>query len=184
MILRRAIERLRQHEWLAVMIELLIVILGMLIGIQASNWNEARVERQHQVALLEGFRADMRDYSSVSRKFARRAMNGLAAFAAARARGEHPAPYFMRFRGSDTAPKSVWEVAQQPVLTEQYLLDCASPISEVEAQAMLDGYLKDPKLLPELRFWVANQGVALNAALNFKRSLQAMIARRPARTTP
>jgi hypothetical protein len=117
-ILRRAIERLRQHEWLAVMIELLIVILGVLIGIQASNWNEARVERQHQVALLEGFRADMRDYSAVSRKFSRRAVNGLAAFDAAIARGERPAPYFMRFRGSDTAPKSVWEVAQQSGLTD------------------------------------------------------------------
>ena len=28
----------------------IIVILGVLIGIQASNWNEARVERQRQVA--------------------------------------------------------------------------------------------------------------------------------------
>ena len=118
MILRRAIDRLKRHEWMAVAIELLIVILGVLIGIQASNWNEARVERQRQVALLDGFRVDMRDYSGVTRKFSRRALNGLAAFDAAIARGEHPAPYFMRFRGSDTAPKSVWEVAQQSGLDQ------------------------------------------------------------------
>ena len=118
MILRRAIDRLKRHEWMAVAIELLIVILGVLIGIQASNWNEARIERQRQTALLDGFRTDMRDYAAVSRKFSRRALVGLAAFDAAIGRGEHPVPYFLRFRGSDTAPKSVWQVAQQSGLTD------------------------------------------------------------------
>jgi len=33
-------------------------------------------------------------------------------------RGEHPAPYFMRFRGSEKPPRSVWEVAQQSGLTD------------------------------------------------------------------
>lgn len=118
MILRQLITHLKQHQWFAVAIELLIVILGVLIGMQASNWNEARVERQRTAMVLDAFRTDMRDYSGVARKFTRRAENGLAAFDAARARGEHPAPYFMRFRGSDTAPKSVWEVAQQSGLAD------------------------------------------------------------------
>lgn len=69
---------------------------------------------------------------------------------------------------------------RQPSPTEQDLLDCDSPISEAEAQAILDGYLKDPRILPELRFWLANQGVALNVIANYRTSLRAMLARPPA----
>ena len=66
---------------------------------------------------------------------------------------------------------------QQPRPAEQYLLDCDSPISEAQAQAVLAGYRKDPNLVPELRFWVANQGVALSAIGNYKAVLKAMLAR-------
>ena len=69
---------------------------------------------------------------------------------------------------------------QQPNPTEQRLLDCDAPISETEAQAVLAGYLEAPELLPELRFWVANQGVALNVIANYKTSLRAMLAREDA----
>lgn len=66
---------------------------------------------------------------------------------------------------------------QQPKPSEQYLLDCDSPVSEAQAQAVLDGYLTDPELLKELRFWVANQGVALAAIGNYKPILSDMLAR-------
>ncbi len=66
---------------------------------------------------------------------------------------------------------------RQPTPTEQQLLDCESPISEAEAQAVLDGYMKDPNLLPELRFWIANQGVSLSVIGNYKPVLKAMLAR-------
>jgi len=66
---------------------------------------------------------------------------------------------------------------RQPTPTEQYLLDCDSPISEAAAEAVLAGYQADPKLLPELRFWLANQGVALNVIGNYRTSLDAMLAR-------
>ncbi len=71
---------------------------------------------------------------------------------------------------------------QQPRPAEQYLLDCDSPISEAEAQAVLEGYMRDPALLKELRFWVANQGVALNAIGNYKPVLREMLA--PAKSEP
>lgn len=37
------------------------------------------------------------------------------------------------------------------------LLDCKSPLSEAEAQAVLDSYLAVPGLLSELRFWITTQ---------------------------
>ena len=66
---------------------------------------------------------------------------------------------------------------QQPEPSEQYLLDCDSPVSGAEAQAILDGYLKDSQLLKELRFWVVNQGVSLNAIGNYGPLLEDMLAR-------
>ena len=37
--------RLRAHDWTAALIELLIVIVGILIAMQVSNWNQDRVDR-------------------------------------------------------------------------------------------------------------------------------------------
>ncbi len=37
--------RLRAHDWTSALIELLIVILGILIALQVSNWNQGRIER-------------------------------------------------------------------------------------------------------------------------------------------
>ena len=65
----------------------------------------------------------------------------------------------------------------QPSQYEQVLLACDAPMSEADAQAVLDGYLADPALLPELRFWVASQGVAIAVIGNSKRELDEMLAR-------
>jgi hypothetical protein len=73
-----------------------------------------------------------------------------------------------------------WE---QPIPSVQNLLDCDSPVSEAQAQAVLDGYLKHPDLLPELRFWVANQGVALSVIGNYGPLLKDMLAREAPEST-
>lgn len=45
-MLRHVISNLRRQDWMAVAIELVIVILGVFIGIQVSNWNQARADVQ------------------------------------------------------------------------------------------------------------------------------------------
>jgi hypothetical protein len=45
MILRRVIEHLRKQEWTAVAIDFVIVVVGVFVGLQVSNWNEARANR-------------------------------------------------------------------------------------------------------------------------------------------
>ena len=42
MIERRVIEHMKQQHWSGVAVELVIVVLGVFLGIQASNWNQAR----------------------------------------------------------------------------------------------------------------------------------------------
>jgi len=67
---------------------------------------------------------------------------------------------------------------RQPNPGEQHLPPCDSPITETEAQAVLDGYMADPALLRELRFWVANQRVALGVIANYEPLLHGMLGQR------
>jgi len=60
MILRRAAEHLRQQHWTAFAIELVIVVLGVFIGLQVSNWNEARKDRSLEAVYLANIASDIR----------------------------------------------------------------------------------------------------------------------------
>jgi hypothetical protein len=57
-VLRRIAADLRQHHWTGVAIELLIVVLGVFIGLQAANWNEERKDRALARQYLERLRED------------------------------------------------------------------------------------------------------------------------------
>lgn len=80
MILRRLTANLRTQNWTAVAIDFLIVVLGVFVGIQASNWNQARIERAETRRLLMriepeidqiiAFAANTRDYYATTRRFA------------------------------------------------------------------------------------------------------------------
>ena len=48
MILRRVARHVREQNWTAIGIELVIVVIGVFLGIQVSNWNTARQERTQQ----------------------------------------------------------------------------------------------------------------------------------------
>ena len=52
MLLRRVIEHVKAQNWTAVAIDFLIVVVGVFIGIQVSNWNDARAERVQESAIL------------------------------------------------------------------------------------------------------------------------------------
>ena len=46
MILRRITEHVKTQNWFAIGLDFVIVVVGVFIGIQVSNWNEARGERR------------------------------------------------------------------------------------------------------------------------------------------
>jgi hypothetical protein len=46
MVLRRFRNHVAEHNWFAVAVDFLIVVAGVFVGIQASNWNQARLDRQ------------------------------------------------------------------------------------------------------------------------------------------
>ena len=61
MILRRIAEHLRKQEWTAIAIDFVIVVIGVFMGIQVANWNEARLEAQRERGYLVALQGDFRE---------------------------------------------------------------------------------------------------------------------------
>ena len=59
MTLRRVIDHFRRQEWTAIAIDFVIVVVGVFVGIQVSNWNAARIDKARAHAYLERIRADL-----------------------------------------------------------------------------------------------------------------------------
>jgi len=65
MIFRRIKAHIEKENWFAVGIDLCIVVVGVFIGTQVANWNEARSENERIATQLASFRSELilaRDY--------------------------------------------------------------------------------------------------------------------------
>ena len=61
MILRRVIEHFRKQEWTAIAIDFVIVVVGVFVGLQVSNWNAARADRALERIYVERLADDLRE---------------------------------------------------------------------------------------------------------------------------
>lgn len=59
MILRSVIRHVREQNWTAVGIDFLIVVVGVFVGIQVSNWNESRHEAERARSYLDRIHSDL-----------------------------------------------------------------------------------------------------------------------------
>lgn len=86
MIFKRAVARLRAQDWVAILIELAIVVIGVFLGTQVSNWNQGRIERRETERMLTdlrpglehfiGFFDTVRPYYAVTGSYADTAFSG------------------------------------------------------------------------------------------------------------
>jgi hypothetical protein len=86
MILRRLTENLRTQNWTAITIEFLIVVIGVFIGTEVANWNQARLEKQATNRMLDQLRPELqnqlaffdsaRSYYAITRRYASQALSG------------------------------------------------------------------------------------------------------------
>lgn len=86
MIYKRVAARLRAQDWLAITIELAIVIVGVFIGTQVSNWNAQRLEKRETDRMLSqlkpnlesltNYYANARKYYGTTRNYATTALAG------------------------------------------------------------------------------------------------------------
>lgn len=59
MLLRRITKHVKDQNWFAVGIDFVIVVIGVFIGIQVANWNDASQERLTEAQYLERFAAEL-----------------------------------------------------------------------------------------------------------------------------
>jgi len=59
MILQRIAASLRKHAWRTVLLEILIVVVGIVIGLQADDWNKARSDRALEHEYLQRIYFDL-----------------------------------------------------------------------------------------------------------------------------
>lgn len=86
MILRSVTKHVTDQNWFAVFLDLLIVVIGVFIGIQVSNWNEERAGEKQAQVLIERLYEDLQndldvlvsslDYQAIVRTYAVRAVDG------------------------------------------------------------------------------------------------------------
>ena len=136
MILQRLTNAFRKQDWFTVLIETLIVVLGVFLGLQVNNWNEARAAKARKAEIIAALITDLQDSMLVHEKDQFQTIDrGLTAWDAARAAGEHPVPFYFRIEGSDTAPDT-WAVLQQMdiagLIDPQMIFDLNFYYSELE----------------------------------------------------
>jgi len=251
MLFRRIRDHVVEQNWTAIAIDFLIVVAGVFVGTQVSNWNSDRLEQRRANGYLLRIQANLeRDqqgmdgalaywgevvrYGEVAVRYAdhgeiadgSRWKTVLAfyqasqmlsfslddttyqelksagdlglirdgelrsAMAAYYVTGPLPSsPHLMRYnpeyrtlvRGhtpTDVADY-IWTscVVRMGEQDESFNPDCAAPISDADAQKILDGYVAAPGLLPTLRFWITNQKVAARLLESVRRDSAALAER-------
>jgi hypothetical protein len=71
MILRRVVEHAKTQDWFAVTLDFFIVVIGVFVGIEVANWNQARQDRHEESRyygqLLVDLRGDLETFSQAER---------------------------------------------------------------------------------------------------------------------
>lgn len=61
MVIRRIREHVAAHNWFAVAVDVGIVVVGVFLGTQANNWNEARIQRASAAEYRQQIIDDLKD---------------------------------------------------------------------------------------------------------------------------
>lgn len=242
MLLRKLAASFLRQDWTAVAIEFAIVVFGVFVGIQVSNWNADRADQRRAGAYLQRIHADLvsdrqamadavtywndvigfgiaaiayadsgkltggskwktvvtfyqasqmlpfRMVDSTYRELVNSGDLGLlrddhlrSSLANYYVSGplvstpyllQHVPEYRVLVRGATPEPVAdyIWKHCVENLggLQEILSTECEAPITEDQAQAVLDRYLQTPGLLNALRFWVTNQKIGV-AVLNTSR---------------
>jgi hypothetical protein len=143
MLLRRFTKHLRDQNWVAIGIEFVIVVLGVFLGIEVSNWNEARRQADAERATLTRL---AEEFASVEEELAR-AVNNYAttiestgALMAALRAGQPPADE-TTFRRHLRDAQYIWDApAQSVTYSELVATGALSRLSEAPLRAALTRY--------------------------------------------
>ena len=89
MILRRLSQSIKEQNWMAIVIEFVLLVAGVFLGIQVANWNAARIDQQRAdelfVRLIDDLESEknnvdgLRHYYKTTVAYAKVALQGFEA---------------------------------------------------------------------------------------------------------
>ncbi|MEO7563974.1 MAG: hypothetical protein ABIR63_09015 [Sphingomicrobium sp.] len=86
MVIRRIREHVETHNWFAVAIDVVIVVIGVFLGTQVNNWNEERLEsvraNEYRIRLIDELDFDAHQYAVQTAYYRQARDYGLQALAA------------------------------------------------------------------------------------------------------
>ena len=86
MVVRRIREHVATHNWFAVSVDVVIVVLGVFLGTQVNNWNETRLEndraKEYRARLIAELDFDARQYALQAAYYRQAREYGLQALSA------------------------------------------------------------------------------------------------------
>lgn len=106
---RRLAAALRGRDWFGISVEIFAVILGVFLGLQATQWAEEREDRAYRAHMVEALGQALNDFAMHGRDIEREMEERLAAFDAARAQSRQVPPPVYREPGGERPPTRAWD---------------------------------------------------------------------------
>ncbi len=75
MILRRFTQHVNEQNWFAVALDVLVVVVGIFLGMQVTEWNEARKDRKDSHEFLERIHTEVLSSERASQRVLERRLN-------------------------------------------------------------------------------------------------------------
>jgi len=143
MVLRLFTKHLRDQDWIAIGIEFVIVVLGVFLGIEVSNWNEARrqadAERATMARLMEEFGAVEEELARAVTRYETTIKSTGAIIVALRA--GHPPTDEAAFRQHLRDAQYIWDApAQSVTYSELVSTGALSRLSDASLRTALTRY--------------------------------------------
>lgn len=108
-ILRRLSDALRERDWFGIGFELFVVILGVLLGLEASRWSAAREQREYSAQMLTSLDQTLKVYEGACTEIHGVILGTLEDFQGRAAAGEHPPPPYIHFDDLERPPTRAWD---------------------------------------------------------------------------
>src|SRR4051794_8527983 len=100
---------LKGRDWFGVAIEMLAVVLSVILGLEASQWNAQRGEAQYRRQMIAAFDQSLADFEGGGINAHRKAAAALADFKAGLKAGRRPPPPILHYVALDRPPTRAWD---------------------------------------------------------------------------
>jgi hypothetical protein len=142
MILQRLMHHLRAQNWFSVAVEIAIVLVGVFLGIEVSNWNEARQQRaaanEYVARIREDLAGNLRELETRSRYYLQVKAHGLRALEGFAQAPETLGAAFLRdtYEASQIIPRALGRGTYDEILS----IGAVNWISDIELRKHLASY--------------------------------------------